>query len=147
MEWHRANPNAFLIIREDGRRSGQITLLPLRRRMLRALIDGSRNEGDIAIADIFPPQERLRIRDLYIESLIAERIHLGELISRFDRHVSRLVDVRRLRRIYASPMTEAGRLLMANLNFSTHRGGAHSASFAALAEQTAAIRRLLVGRV
>src|SRR2546423_1513906 len=69
-EWYGANPNAFLIIREDGQRSGHVTLLPLRRTMLRALSDGSRDEGHIAVADIFAPHERLHIRNLYVESLI-----------------------------------------------------------------------------
>jgi hypothetical protein len=145
-EWYLANPNAFFIIREGERRSGHATLLPLRPRMLRALTDGSRNEGHVGAADIYGPHERLRIRDLYVESLIAEPHLLGEFIGKFDRHVSRLADVRMLRRIYACPATPAGRLLMENLNFGGGHGGAYSAAFSALAEQTAAIRGILKRR-
>lgn len=145
VEWFAANRNAFFVIREGGRPSGHATLLPLRPRMMHALANGTRNEGDIGAADLFGPHERLRIRDLYMESLIAEPMDLlGQFIGNFDRHVARLAEPIRLRRIYAYPITDDGRRLMANLNFQrAHEGCAYSVRFRELAVQTAAIRRLL----
>jgi hypothetical protein len=151
IEWHTANPYAFLIIRNNGQRSGHLTLLPLRPAMLKALASGERNEGHITAADLYPPEERLQIRDLYVESLIAEPIHLlGEVVSRFEYHVEHLVDVYLLENVYASPMTASGRLLIANLGFSSADEQDDSTGrrlvrvgFLDLAERTALLRAAL----
>jgi hypothetical protein len=151
IEWHTANPYAFLIIRNDGQRSGHLTLLPLRPPMLQALATGERNEGHITAADLYPPEERLQIRDLYVESLIAEPMHLlGEVVSRFEHHVERLADVYLLENVYASPMTPSGRLLIANLGFSAADEQDDSTgrrmvrvNFRDLAERTALLRAAL----
>lgn len=153
-EWHHANPNAFLVIREGGQRRGHVTLLPLRPAMQHALAAGTRTEGQITAADIFRPHERRHVRDLYLESLIAEPLHLlGEFVSTFGRHVARLADLRHLRHLYAYPATDAGRLLMTNLSFApmqvpngTSQGGMYSIRFSALAEHTAAVRERLIRR-
>lgn len=146
IEWHTANPYGFLIIRSDGQRTGHLTLLPLRPAMLQGLASGERNEGHITATDLYPPEERLQIRDLYVESLIAEPMHLlGEVVSRFEVHVARLADVYLLENVYACPTTPAGRLLITNLGFSPADDGrrTYRAGFRDLASRTAMLRAAL----
>lgn len=142
-EWHGANPYGFLIIRRDGQRAGHVTLLPLRLAVLQDLAEGTRDEGHIAAADLYAPHERAQIHDLYVESLIAEPHLLGEVVSRFDRHIARLADVDLLKTFYACPMTPAARLLMANLGFSCSGGRLYHVGFSELAERTAILRATL----
>ncbi|HKS23770.1 MAG TPA: hypothetical protein VJZ76_13295 [Thermoanaerobaculia bacterium] len=114
-EWHDANPNGFLIVREHD---AHVTVLPLKPPMLRALMDGSKSENDIRAADIFTPADRKSVRALYIESVIAEGIEvLGALVLTFNRHVMRLAEPEQMEEIVVCPSTRAGDLLVANLGF------------------------------
>jgi hypothetical protein len=146
--WHEANPNGFLVIRHGGALVGHATMLPLRPAILRALIDGTKGEKDIERDDLFPPAERNAVRSIYIESLIVQPIRLfGVFLMSFNRHIARLAVPRHLEAVYAYPVTAAGRLVIANLRFQRLAPTLYGARYAALARQTAALRKAMHYRV
>jgi len=125
-EWHGANPNGFLVVREHD---AHVTILPLKPAMLRALMDGTKSENDVRAADIFTPADRKSVRALYIESVIAEELEVfGTLVLTFNRHVMRLAEPEQMEEVVVSPSTSAGDLLVANLGFER---SAHSPYFVA----------------
>ncbi|HEV7923491.1 MAG TPA: hypothetical protein VGR02_22125 [Thermoanaerobaculia bacterium] len=139
--WHAANPNGFLVIRDGAELVGHATMLPLKPPILRALIDGSKGEKDIERDDIFPPGERGAVRNLYIESLIVQPIQLfGAFILSFHRHIARVAVPRHIDALYAYPITAAGRLVIANLQFQQVGPSLHAAKYASLAKKTASLR-------
>jgi hypothetical protein len=147
--WYDANPKGFLVICLEGEPAGHATLLPLRPSIAQDLIDGSKGETDIEAADIYGPEERDRVRTLYVESVIAQPIELfGHFVGGFQHHVADVADPHRLDTIYLCPTTRPGRLIVSNLGFQRIRRPDHAlddpplyaASFAALARRTASFR-------
>jgi hypothetical protein len=147
-EWYARNPLGFLVIRDDDVRRGHATVLPLKPPMLRALVDGSKSENDIRAGDIFAPADRMSVRALYVESMIAEPLELfAALVLTFNRHVMRLAQPERMEAVYVSPLTPAGDLLVSNLGFQRAGGSAvRVASYAELVRWTTMLRSRLGAR-
>lgn len=145
--WYATNPGGFLVFRDGVKLVGHATLLPLRPEILDALLNGSKTESDIESRQIFAPAERALVRDVYIESVIAEGIEvLGEFVRTFDIHVARIANPDLLEALYVCPLTPLGERLATNLQFQPiARGNATSnrmyrADCATLLRHTAAVR-------
>jgi hypothetical protein len=70
--WYDANPHGFFVLRDGDVRVGHLTLLPVRRASMQKLLDGAMSEAELRADDLFPPVEREHVRDVYLESIVAE---------------------------------------------------------------------------
>lgn len=72
LEWYRKNPHGFSIVRDaSGERTGNVDLLPVKPAALSRLVGGVIFEADLRAEDVYGPDERALITDLYLESVIA----------------------------------------------------------------------------
>ncbi|PYS93730.1 MAG: hypothetical protein DMF64_03925 [Acidobacteria bacterium] len=123
-EWYNSNPDGFSVIKRKGRNIGHIDILPLRPATLQKFIDGSIVEKDIRGDDLYSPEERDAIQDLYVESVAFLSIQgratsraVQYLLSNFISLVSRLCNPANVKNIYAIAATLRGNRFLTRLSF------------------------------
>jgi hypothetical protein len=153
--WYGANPAGFSVIRTpDGKRIGHIDILPLRPEALKALIGGTILEREIPGSSLFGPDEKDKIKDLYVESVIIRPPACVSpapaglcLLRGFPSLIARVVDPSQVRTLYAIGASPEGRRLLKRLGFGRletgpAKAGQHvfySLAFSALAGRLSAI--------
>jgi hypothetical protein len=156
-EWHGANPAGFSVIRtRSGKRVGHIDILPLRPDALSALIEGTILEREIPGSSLFGPDEKDKIKDLYVESVIIRPPREASivpaaigLLGSFPSLIARIVDPSQVRTLYAIGASREGERLLKRLGFERRQAASgkaqrhplFAASFPVLADRISAFRR------
>jgi hypothetical protein len=124
-KWYGANPAGFSVIRtHDGKRIGHIDILPLRPDALSALIGGTILEREIPGSSLFGLDEKDKIKDLYVESVIIRpprEVSMAPaglcLLKSFPSLIARIVDPSQVRTLYAIGASREGERLLKRLGF------------------------------
>lgn len=115
-EWYGSNPDGFSIVKMNRRKIGHLTIIPLRPNILESFVDGSVLEQNIHGENLFTPQEKQLIRNLYVESIIIDSPRgpstlpiaaFARLARDFIPLIARICDPSQLENIYA--LAESGR--------------------------------------
>jgi hypothetical protein len=123
-DWYDISPGSFSVIKRAGERIGHIDILPVRSQVLRELLDGTMVEREVQGADLYPPQEKSSIRELYVESLavlppldLSPAPAVSFILANFIQLVARLCEPRTVDNVYAIAASSAGERLMKRLSF------------------------------
>ncbi|MBV8519819.1 MAG: hypothetical protein JO197_20680 [Acidobacteria bacterium] len=111
-EWFDANPRGFFVLRDGETRVGHATFLPIRRASMQQLLDGTIGESALRADDLFAPQEAEDIRDVYLESIVAEG-RFGEFTAALRTLIASFAP--RAEMLYAFPGTPRGKRALARL--------------------------------
>lgn len=68
-EWFRKNPNIFFVYKDDYDLWGNVNLLPITQACYRQLKEGLKYEHEISPADIYNPDEKSKVKYIYVEGL------------------------------------------------------------------------------
>jgi hypothetical protein len=125
LEWYKANPKGMSIIKSaTGNRVGNLDILPLKPKFQKALLSGEKIELEIRGSCIYSPGEANKIRDLYIESLVAisdrnkpNAMAAYRVMADCLKLVSRICNPSQVSRVFALGATPEGIKLMQHLGF------------------------------
>lgn len=124
-EWYTKNPSGFNMIFYGDKPIGHLNLLPFKEDFLARYIEGTVIEKEATADDIYPPESRSSIRDLYVESFAILTLPrnlrgkvLIEVLSKFAEIASRVCPINQIRYIYALAATKDGKNLLSHLHFS-----------------------------
>lgn len=128
LAWHSASPTGFSIVRDGkGQRIGNIDILPLRKAMLDEFVAGQRFEREFKREDLYKPDERGHITDLYIESFVAvlspadgrppDQAAGRAVLAAFPDLITRVCDASKAKRIYAIAASGNGVRVLSHLGF------------------------------
>lgn len=125
-EWYDANPKGFFVIKniQTGMNVGHIDILPLKPRTMKKFIKGEDLvEKNISGDCLFTADERNKISELYVESLIvdltgkAQYAALIKLLINIEWLVNELAALGNVERIYAIAASTEGENLMKERGF------------------------------
>ncbi len=124
--WYGSNPDGFSVVKINGRRIGHLTIIPLRPNILESFVDGTILEQNIHVENLYTPQEKHLIRNLYVESIIIDSpkgpstlpiAAFARLARDFIPLMSRIGDPANLENIYALAASGRGERFMKGLGF------------------------------
>lgn len=130
-EWYGSNPDGFSIVTMNGRRIGQLTIIPLRPNILESFVDGTILEQNIHEENLYARREQHLIRNLYVESIIIDSPKgpsslpiavFARLARDFIPLLSRICDPAKLENIYALAASGRGERFMKGLGFVPVKG-------------------------
>jgi hypothetical protein len=112
-EWYEANPNGFLVVRDDkDSRVGHIDILPVREPPFKLFEQGTIVESGIRGNSLFSPSEREKVQDLYVESIVIlgenEEVHraaVTALLNHLDDILAHVAVPANIRYIYGLAAT------------------------------------------
>ena len=119
-----AIPMASRSVKMNGRRIGHLTIIPLRPNILESFVDGTILEPNIHGENLYTPQEKHLIRNLYVESIIIDSpkgpstlpiAAFARLARDFVPLMSRICDPSQLESIYALAASGKGERFMKGL--------------------------------
>lgn len=125
-QWYGSNPEGFSIITMNGRKTGHLTFIPLHPNILEGFVQGTIAEQDIHGDNLYTPQEKHLIRNLYVESIIVDSPKgpstlpikaLACLARDFVPLISRICEPTKLENIYALAASGRGERFMKGLGF------------------------------
>ena len=74
LDWFRANKNGFYVVkRGDDANVGNLDILPLKPNTMKRFKGGELLEREFLGDCLFPPDEKAKVRDIYIESLVVPK--------------------------------------------------------------------------
>ena len=125
LSWFHRNPHGFSVIENSrGERIGHIDILPLRTDMAQPFLKGRIVEKEIPPDWIFPPSDKERIRDLYVESIIIKKTAglsaspaLFCVLQNFTSLIERICNAEQINNVYAIEATASGKKLITRIGF------------------------------
>jgi DNA-binding winged helix-turn-helix (wHTH) protein len=129
LRWFNANPSGFNIVKTaDGRRMGNLDILPIKPDTLESFVNGEITELEIPGDSLYRVDERDKIEDLYVESFVtandpeADRpktnAYVGKaVLNACEAITKRICNPATLRHIYAIAASDNGRSLLSRLGF------------------------------
>jgi hypothetical protein len=123
-DWWSVSPTGFSILFKDGKRVGNLDVLPLRRGEVReAFLAGRIIERKLRGIDLYRPAERESIDVLYVESIVIDADRNGvatrRMLEAFQEIARRLCSPHQACKVYAISASTEGEGLLQPLGFTT----------------------------
>lgn len=122
--WFRRNPSGFSCFKVRGELAGHFNIIAPKAESLKMLVEGAMVEREVEAESLWPLKDRLRIRNLYVESIampgsseFVKGFAMHCLLQNFESLIARCADPRQLKRVYAMAATDRGEYLVRTLGF------------------------------
>lgn len=124
-DWFHANPAGFSVVENLHHEVvGCVNLVALRSGTVKRLSTGLLMEGDIRGPDLYRPDERSLVRDIYCESIVVPTVGgirdleaVSLILRELESLLQKIGDVPRMGELYALAATKPGKRFMFKLGF------------------------------